>query len=80
MENSQIRVGLENSTAIVCEACGNPTFAEVSFLRNISRFATGSAEDMIVPVPTFACTKCSNVNERFKIKEPAKPESQIKLS
>lgn len=78
MENQQVRVGLENSTAIVCEDCGNLTFTEASYLRKISRLLTGSAEDMIVPVPTFVCTKCGHVNEQFQIKEPKKPDTIIK--
>jgi len=78
MDNQQVRVGLENSTAIVCEDCGNSTFTEASYLRKISRLLTGSAEDMIVPVPTFVCTKCGHVNEQFQIKEPKKPDTLIK--
>jgi uncharacterized Zn finger protein len=78
MDNQQVRVGLENSTAIVCESCGNPTFKEASYLRKVSRLLTGSAEDMLVPVPTFICTKCGHVNEQFQIKEPKKPDPIIK--
>jgi uncharacterized Zn finger protein len=78
MENQQMRVGLDNSTPIVCESCSNSTFKEASYLRKISRLLTGSAEDMIVPVPTFICTKCGHVNEQFQIKEPKKPDTIIK--
>jgi uncharacterized Zn finger protein len=78
MENQQVRVGLENSTAIVCEKCENSTFKEASYLRKISRLLTGSAEDMIVPVPTFICTACGHVNEQFQIREPKKPDTIIK--
>ena len=78
MDNQQVRVGLENSTAIVCENCDNTTFREASYLRKVSRLLTGSADDMIVPVPTFICAKCGHVNEQFQIKEPKKPDTLIK--
>ena len=80
MENPKIRVGLENSNAIVCEACGNDTFREANYLRRVSKLLTGSPEDMIIPVPTFLCTKCDNVNSNFRIQEPAPAPSSIKLS
>ena len=69
MDQSKIKVGLENSTAIVCEECGSQTFKEVTYLRRISRLLTGSPEDMIVPIPAFACASCNHVNEQFKLKD-----------
>jgi len=80
MDNPKIRVGLENSTAIVCEACGNDTFVEANYLRKISKLLTGSAEDMVVPMPTFLCTKCNNINSSFRIPDANGPDSKIKLS
>jgi len=68
--DNQLRVGLENSTAIICESCNNNTFIEANYIRKISKLLTGSPEDMIVPIPTFVCAKCSHVNENFKIKMP----------
>jgi hypothetical protein len=79
MDNQQLRVGLESSTPIVCEACGNETFKETSYLRKISRLMTGTPDDVIVPVPTFSCAKCHHVNEAFKVKDAKQEESKIKL-
>lgn len=75
--DQNVRVGLENSSPIVCESCGNDTFKEASYLRRVSKLLTGSAEDMIIPVPTFTCSKCSHVNEQFQVKD-AKPQSTEK--
>ena len=69
MDQSKLKVGLENSTAIVCEECESQTFKEVTYLRRISRLLTGSPEDMIVPIPAFACTSCNHVNEQFELKD-----------
>lgn len=70
-----IRVGLENSTPILCEACGNDTFREANYLRKISKLLTGSPEDTIIPIPTVMCAKCGHINEGFQIKE-TKPQSK----
>jgi hypothetical protein len=69
-----IRISLENSTAIRCDACNNDTFTEVVYIRRISKLLTGSPEDMIAPMPAFACSKCGHINEQFKLKEPEKEE------
>jgi hypothetical protein len=72
MDQSNIKVGLENSTAIVCDECGSQTFNEVTYLRRISRLLTGASEDMIVPIPAFACASCNHVNEQFQLKDQNK--------
>ena len=80
IDNPKIRVGLENSTAILCEACGNDTFVEANYLRKISKLLTGSAEDMVVPMPTFLCSKCNHINSGFRMPGTPQPESKIKLA
>jgi hypothetical protein len=75
--DQNIRVGMDNSTPIVCESCGNDTFREATYLRKISKLLTGSPEDMIVPVPTFTCSKCFHVNEQFKVKDAKPADSKI---
>ena len=75
-----VRVGLENSSPIICEACGGDTFSEATYLRKISKLLTGSPEDMIVPVPTFICTKCGHVNTQFQVKDAkAQPTDTPKI-
>lgn len=69
MEQPNLKVGLENSTAILCESCGGQTFREATYLRRISKLLTGSPEDMIVPIPTFACIQCNHVNDQFQLKD-----------
>jgi hypothetical protein len=63
--NEQINVDLSKSTAEKCDKCKHPFFMQVFQLRKISRFATGSPQDAMVPMPTFACANCGHVNEGF---------------
>ena len=80
MENPKIRLGLDNSSPIICEACSNDTFVEASFLRRVSKLLTGSPEDMVMPVPTFLCSKCGHINENFQLPEQKPLDSGLKLS
>lgn len=64
-----MNVSLKDTLPIVCEECGNSVFTEGVFLRKISRFVTGTAQDALMPIPVFACSKCGHVNEEFMPKD-----------
>lgn len=74
-----MRIGLDNTKAIVCEACGNDTFQEAVYLRTVSKLLTGQPEDGLIPFSTFVCTKCGHVNKQFALRpiEEEKSESGI---
>jgi len=65
MEQQQmnLNITLDKTTPVMCDACENETFQEVVLLRKASRFVTGTAQDALIPIPAFACTKCGHVNE-----------------
>jgi hypothetical protein len=67
MEQQQMKlnISLDKTTAIVCEECGNQTFQEGLLIRKASKFLTGTAQDAIVPIPTFFCAKCGHTNNEF---------------
>jgi uncharacterized Zn finger protein len=67
MEQQQVKlnISLDKTEGVVCEVCGNQTFQEALIIRKASKFLTGTAQDAIVPIPTFSCTKCGHVNEEF---------------
>lgn len=76
----QIRIDFSNTTPIVCDECGNDTFIEIVYLRKVSKLLTGSSEDQLIPIPSYACAKCHHVNDKFKLAEapePEKPAGQI---
>jgi uncharacterized Zn finger protein len=61
----ELNIGLDKTTEMVCDKCGNSTFQQVVLLRKASRFVTGTAQDALIPIPLFACAKCNHVNESF---------------
>ena len=68
-QQSQVRIGLDNTTAIVCENCKNDTFVDVYYMRKISKLLTGAADDQLSTIPIPSCSKCGHINEQFKLKD-----------
>jgi hypothetical protein len=65
MEQQNINISLDKTTAVTCEKCENEVFAEGTLLRKASRFLTGTSTDALIPIPLFYCTKCGHTNEEF---------------
>lgn len=65
MEDLGAKELMAKSTPIVCEQCGCNRFIQVTLLRKVSRLLIGSPEDAVIPVPTFACQDCGNINKEF---------------
>ena len=63
----QARQNVDLSTAVdvVCESCGSKQFKEVAYIKRVSAIMSPSGKEMIVPVGTFACAACNNVNAEF---------------
>ncbi len=64
-QQMNMNISLDKTTELVCDECGNHSFQEVVLLRKASRFITGTAQDAMIPIPVFACSKCGHVNEEF---------------
>jgi uncharacterized Zn finger protein len=61
----QLNITLDKTTPIVCEECQNEVFQEGVMLRKASKFLTGTAQDALIPIPVFSCSKCGHVNKEF---------------
>jgi uncharacterized Zn finger protein len=72
----KVNVPLDKTLGIKCEACECETFQEALLLRKVSKFLTGQAQDGVLPIPTFVCTKCGHVNKDFYPKELVKDEQE----
>ncbi len=56
--------------------CGNVTFNQGVFLRKVSALVNPDGRDAYLPIPTFTCTACGNVNDEFV---PAELKNKIQL-
>jgi len=61
----QLNISLDKTTAASCDECQNEVFQEGIILRKASRFLTGTAQDAVIPIPVFMCSKCGYVNVEF---------------
>ena len=61
----QLNISLDKTTGIKCEKCENEVFHDGVMLRKASRFLTGTAQDALIPIPVFSCSKCGHVNDEF---------------
>ena len=66
----QPQIDISKTTPIKCdnEECGSEFFEEVTVLRKASRLLTGEMQDRVVPIQTFRCADCGNVNKEFQPK------------
>lgn len=65
----QLKVSLDRTTPVICEKCEGSAFQEALMLRKVSKFLTGEAQDGIIPIATFVCSKCGHINKDFYPKE-----------
>lgn len=55
-------------TDVACDKCNNRTFNQVLFIKHLSALAAPDGNERVIPVPSFACTKCGHVNDQFIVK------------
>ena len=64
-EQINMNITLDKTSGVSCDECNNEVFIEGVMLRKASRFITGTAQDAMIPIPVFACSKCGHVNKDF---------------
>jgi hypothetical protein len=72
-QTPKLNVSLNKTVAFECDECQNQVFIQGVLLRKASKFLTGTAQDAVVPIPIFACSKCGHVNQEFIPKELQTP-------
>lgn len=68
-QQMNLNISLDKTLPLVCEACNCETFTQVTFLRKVSKFIAGTDHDALIPIPSFACSKCQHVNLEFQPKD-----------
>lgn len=61
----KLNITLDKTTPVICEECSGQMFTEGLMIRKASKFLTGTAQDAVIPIPTFVCTNCRHVNQEF---------------
>lgn len=63
----QIKVNVADQPNVECENCKNIFFDKVTVIKKISKLLVGTTDDQLVPMETYKCTECGNINEDFKL-------------
>lgn len=66
MNKQQINIGLEQTTNVTCNECGNVYFVQQLRIQKVPGLLTGQSHPSYMPVPVFACSKCGHVNPEFE--------------
>jgi hypothetical protein len=56
---------LESSQTVTCTSCEHYTFIQVTILKRMSALVSPTGEEVIIPVQTFECNRCGNINNDF---------------
>lgn len=65
-----LRLLMANSKDVVCPNCNGKYFRQVFEIRSVSKLLAGTAEDAMIPIPTFRCDDCGLPAEEFQIPKP----------
>ena len=68
-QQMQMNIDFSQTTAEVCESCGNDTFQQVYRMRKLSALLSPTGQETMIPVQVFACHKCGHINKGFQPKE-----------
>jgi len=72
---------LAQSEDVVCENCGNYTFQEVALMKRMSPIMSPNGQELMVPMPVFACNACGFINKSFLpfyLQTPDKIEEDVR--
>jgi len=66
---TQLNVSLDQTDEVSCQSCGHRYFHQALYIRKASGLLTGTGQTSYIPIPVFACDKCSHVNTEFLPRE-----------
>lgn len=68
-EQPGLNIDFSQTTAEVCEKCGNDTFLHLYKMRKVSALLSPTGTEAKIPMQVFACAKCNHINKGFLPKE-----------
>lgn len=67
MRPPQPKLGIKDTTEVVCDKCGHNVFNHGLFLRKVSPLLSGTGKPSYLPIDNvaFYCVSCGAVNDEF---------------
>lgn len=63
--HASVKLDLSETSDLQCSKCGNKFFHRVYMFKKISALLSPVGKESIIPIETFACLECGNVNKEF---------------
>jgi len=76
-QQPQFNFDISQADDVTCERCGNYTFEQIMLMKKVSALVSPTGKDAVVPIPTFACNACGNINKGFL---PVLPKTEESVS
>jgi len=61
----QLNIDVDDLLDVTCDECGNDTFNKAFFIKKLSEISSPTGERQLIPVPTFECSECGNINKEL---------------
>ena len=62
---AKVKVDLSQTSDLTCSNCGSMFFHTVYMFKKISALISPAGKESIIPIETFACLECGNINKEF---------------
>jgi len=61
----RVNINLSDAQDITCDKCGGHFFHSVTLFKKLSALVSPNGQESLIPIETYACTECGNVNKEF---------------
>jgi uncharacterized Zn finger protein len=65
LQSPNVKLDLSQASDLECSKCGNKFFHTVYMFKQISALISPAGKPSIIPIETFACLECGNINKEF---------------
>lgn len=74
---ANVRLDMSQASDVECSNCGSKFFHMAFMFKKLSALISPAGKESIVPIETFACLECGNINREFIPKYMADNEPTV---
>jgi hypothetical protein len=62
---ASVKLDLSQTSDLQCSNCGSRFFHMAYMFKKVSALISPSGKESLIPIETFACLECGNINKEF---------------
>lgn len=74
---ANVKLDLSQTTDMECSKCSSKFFHMVYMFKQVSALISPAGKPSIIPIETFACLECGNINKEFLPKTMNEEDTSI---